>query len=146
MNDLEFDIPSDPKHIKDASAKVLGHLKGLKLAKEIIFDIRLCLEEAVINAIKYGNKLEKAVPVTIGLRYSDGKLEIKVKDYGKGFEYCEIPDPRSDKNILKHGGRGLFLIRNLMDEVEFNDSGNEIKMIKFISGGKSHGGKREKSR
>ncbi|HRZ67542.1 MAG TPA: ATP-binding protein, partial [Candidatus Omnitrophota bacterium] len=94
MNDLAFDIPSDPKYIKDASDKVLDHLKDLKLAREIVFDIRLCLEEAVINAIKYGNKLEKAVPVTISLRYSGGKLEMTVKDYGKGFEYCEIPDPR----------------------------------------------------
>jgi serine/threonine-protein kinase RsbW len=146
MKELKFDIPSDPKHIKDASTKVLEYLEDLKLEKEVVFDIRLCLEEAVINAIKYGNKLDRTVPVAVSANYCDGRLEIRVKDYGNGFEYGEIPDPRSDKNILKHGGRGLFLIRNLMDEVEFNDSGNEIKMIKFISGGISHGGKREKCR
>ncbi|MDD5423704.1 MAG: ATP-binding protein [Candidatus Omnitrophica bacterium] len=140
MKELEFEIPSDPEYIKDASEKVLGFLEGLELTKEILFDIRLCLEEAVINAIKYGNKLEKAIPVSIRVSFSEGRLEIMVKDCGKGFQYSDIPDPRSSKNILKHGGRGLFLIRNLMDEVVFNDSGNEIKMIKSISGGKSDGG------
>jgi serine/threonine-protein kinase RsbW len=146
MKDIEFEIPSDPAYIKNASTKVLKFLKTLKLSKEILFDIRLCLEEAVINAIKYGNKLDRTVPVSIRSSFSDGRLEIRVKDCGKGFEHGETPDPRSDKNILKHGGRGLFLIRNLMDEVEFNDSGNEIKMVKFISGGRSHGSKREKGR
>ena len=141
MKDPVFEIPSDPKYIKRASSKLLGALKKLKLSKETLFDIRLSLEEAVINAIKYGNGLDKSLPVVISYAFSDGKLELTVRDQGKGFNYRTTPDPRSEMNILKHGGRGIFLIRNLMDEVKYNDSGNEIKMIKFISGGKAHGRK-----
>ena len=142
MKDPVFEIPSDPKYIKRASAKLIGALKKLKLSKETLFDIRLCLEEAVVNAIKYGNKLDSRLPVVISYAISGGKLEITVRDQGKGFNYKTTPDPRSDTNILKHGGRGIFLIKNLMDEVRYNDSGNELKMIKFISGGKAHGSKR----
>lgn len=141
MKDPVFEIPSDPKYIKRASSKLLGALKGLKLNEEMLFDIRLSLEEAVINAIKYGNRFDKKLPVVISYDFSDGKLEIKVRDQGKGFDHRTTPDPRSETNILKHGGRGIFLIKNLMDEVKYNDSGNEIKMIKFISGGKAHGRK-----
>ncbi len=141
MTDPVFEIPSDPKYIKDASTRVLDSLKQLNLSKETIFDLRLCLEEAVINAIKYGNKLDKGLTVSIRYSFDGDRIEITVKDQGKGFDYANIPDPRSEKNILRHGGRGLFLIRNLMDEVKFNDSGNEIKMVKFITGGKANGGK-----
>ena len=146
MNDPEFEIPSDPKYIKIASDRLLYALKGFRLDKEVLFDIRLCLEEAVINAIKYGNKLDRKLPVRIGYSLSDGRLEITVRDRGRGFDFEAIPDPRAEDNVLRQGGRGLFLIRNLMDMVEFNDSGNEIKMIKFISGGRSHGGKGKKGR
>ena len=141
MKDPVFEIPSDPKYIKRASSKLLGALKKLKLSEEMLFDIRLSLEEAVINAIKHGNRLDKSLPVVISYAFSGGKLEITVRDQGKGFNYRTTPDPRSEINILKRGGRGIFLIRNLMDEVKYSDSGNEIKMIKFISGGKAHGRK-----
>lgn len=141
MKDPVFEIPSDPKYIKRASSKLLGALKELKLSEEALFDIRLSFEEAVINAMKYGNRFDKSLPVVIAYDFSGGKLEITVRDQGKGFDHSAMPDPRSETDILKHGGRGIFLIRNLMDEVKYNDSGNEIKMIKFISGGKTHGRK-----
>jgi len=141
MTDPKFEIPSDPKYIKEASAKVLDFIKELGLDKDTVFDIRLCLEEAIINAIKYGNKCDKNLPVNISYSFGDNRLEIVIRDQGSGFDYGNIPDPRSNGNILKHGGRGRFLIRNLMDKVEFNNSGNEIKMVKFLSGGKSDGRK-----
>ena len=141
MRDPVFEIPSDPKYLKRASSRLLGALKKLKLSKETLFDIRLSLEEAVINAMKYGNGFDKNLRVVISYVFSEGRLEITVRDEGKGFDHRATPDPRSGTNILKHGGRGIFLIKNLMDEVKYNDSGNEIKMIKFISGGKAHGRK-----
>lgn len=141
MSDTVFEIPSDPEYIKYASSKLIGALKGLKLSDETLFDIKLSLEEAVINAMKHGNGFDKSLPVVITYDFSGGRLEVTVRDQGKGFDHSATPDPRSKTNILKHGGRGVFLIRNLMDEVEYNDSGNEIKMIKFISGGKAHGSK-----
>lgn len=141
MSDPVFEIPSDPKYIERASSRLLGALKELELSEETLFDIRLSFEEAVINAMKYGNRFDKNLPVVISYDFSGEKLEITIRDQGKGFDHSTTPDPRSETNILKNGGRGIFLIKNLMDEVKYNDSGNEIKMIKFISGGKANGRK-----
>lgn len=141
MSDPAFEIPSDPKYISEASNKVLDSLRHLNLCEEILFDVRLSLEEAVINAMKYGNNFDKDLPVAINYSLEGDRLEITVRDRGKGFDHTGIPDPTLNNNILKQGGRGLYLIRNLMDEVRFNDRGNEIKMIKFLRGGKGDGGK-----
>lgn len=141
MNDPAFEVPSDPKYISEASARVLDSLKHLDIDEGTLFDVRLSLEEAIINAMKYGNNFNKDLPVSITYSLIENKLEITVRDRGKGFNYANIPDPTLNNNILKQGGRGLYLIRNLMDEVEFNNSGNEIKMVKFLMGGKGHGSK-----
>lgn len=139
MSDPAFEIPSDPKYIGFASTKILDSLKDLNLDKGILFEVRLSLEEAIINAIKFGNNFNRDLPVSINYSLIGDRLEITVRDRGKGFDYTSIPDPTLNNNILKEGGRGLFLIRNLMDEVKFNNSGNEIKMVKFLRGGKGHG-------
>ncbi len=141
MSGSAFEIPSDPQYITQASARVLNSLKRLNLDEGILFDVRLSLEEAIINAIKYGNNFNKDLRVSINYFLKGDRLEITVRDRGKGFDYTAIPDPTLNNNILKNSGRGLFLIRNLMDEVKFNDSGNEIKMVKFLKGGKGYGGK-----
>lgn len=146
MNDPSFEIPSDPQYIKQASDRVLDSLKALKLDEDILFDVRLCLEEAIINAMRYGNKFNKDLPVSIGYSLSADRLEITVRDRGAGFNYTDLLDPTATENILKPGGRGLLLIKNLMDEVKFNDRGNEIKMVKYLRGGKAHGGKGKESR
>ncbi|MFH1778970.1 MAG: ATP-binding protein [Candidatus Omnitrophota bacterium] len=139
MSGSAFEIPTDPKYIRQASAKVLDSLKGLDVDEGTLFDVRLSVEEAIINAIKYGNKFNKDLPVSIKYSLEGDKLEVTVRDRGKGFSHTSFPDPTSNNNILKQGGRGLFLIRTLMDEVKFSDSGNEIKMVKFLKGGKGHG-------
>ncbi|MFH0772133.1 MAG: ATP-binding protein [Candidatus Omnitrophota bacterium] len=139
-----FEIPSDPIYITEASSRIINSLKDFNLKEDVIFDIRLSVEEAVINAIKYGNNFKKDLPILINYSITGDRLEIIVKDMGKGFDYSSLPDPTSQENILKSGGRGLFLIRNLMDEIKFNDKGNEIKMVKFLTGGKLYGSKRQK--
>ena len=141
MSDPAFKIPSDPKYIRQASDKVLDSLKDLKLDEGVLFDVKLSLEEAIINAIKYGNNFDKELPVSISYSIGSDRIEITVQDRGKGFNHTDLPDPTSNDNILRQGGRGLFLIRNLMDEVKFNDSGNEIKMVKFLKGGEGYGRK-----
>lgn len=141
MTDPVFEIPSDPEFIRQASSEILDSLKDLDIDESTLFDIRLSLEEAIINAMKYGNNFNKDLPVSISYSLTADKLQITVRDRGKGFNHSSVPDPTLNNNILKQGGRGLYLIRNLMDEVKFNDSGNEIKMVKFLKGGKGHGSK-----
>ncbi len=126
-------IPSNFSYVKKTSSKILNNLSSLNLDQEALFSIRLSIEEAIINAIRHGNKCDQNLSVTITHSVNGHKLEISVRDEGKGFDYKILPDPTVNKNIERKGGRGIFLIRHLMDKVEFNKAGNEIRMIKYLS-------------
>jgi len=130
MSDYSF--PSDLKVVKKASLKIIDQLKNLKLDEITLFKIVLCTEEALINAIKYGNKNQKDLPVKVSLTKNPSSIEITVKDQGKGFDHKNLPDPTTDENIIKTSGRGLFLIRKLMDKVSYLDNGSRIKMVKYL--------------
>ena len=124
--------PSDLRIVKKASLEILDNLKDLKLDENDLFKIVLCSEEALINAIKYGNKSNKELPVEIRLSKKPNSIEITVKDKGEGFDYENVPDPTTDENLTKTSGRGLFLIKKLMDKIIFTNNGSQIKMIKYI--------------
>ena len=125
-------IPSDLKSVKKVVAEILTCLKKQKADEADVFDIRLSLEEALINAIKYGNKQDEAAPVLIDFEYDDHKVGISIEDKGKGFDYERVPDPTKEDNLLKGSGRGVFLIRHLMDSVKYNKKGNRISMVKYL--------------
>lgn len=125
-------IPSNLKYIKHTVDEILGYLKAVKIEESDIFDIRLSLEEALINAIKYGNQFNERLTVDIDFTHNNNEVIIAVEDKGKGFDYHNLPDPTREKNLLKAKGRGVFLIKHLMGKVEFNKKGNRITMTKYL--------------
>jgi serine/threonine-protein kinase RsbW len=125
-------IESDLGNIKHAVDQIRGVLESVEVDESDMFDIRLCLEEALINAIKYGNKFDKSKKVRIEFNYKDRKATISIEDSGKGFNLNSVPDPTTDENILKGSGRGVFLIKHLMDSLESNKEGNRITMVKHL--------------
>lgn len=125
-------VPSDLSEVQKASAKALDFLQPLHLTDAYLFDIRLCLEEAMINAMKYGNALHRDTPVSMGIGYNDKKVWIRIEDRGPGFDVAKIGNCTEGDNLLKHGGRGVYLIHQLMDEVKYNAKGNSLLMIKMI--------------
>ena len=125
-------IESDLGKIKHVVEQIRSALLYIGADESDIFDIRLCLEEALINAIKYGNKFNKSKKVLIGFDYNDSKATIFVEDNGRGFSLSAVPDPTTDENILKGSGRGVFLMRHLMDNIESNKQGNRITMVKHL--------------
>ena len=128
-------IHSDLKEIKKVSAEILDFLKACKLFENELLDIKLCLEEALINAIKHGNRLDKSLKVKIDYKLGDDAFKVTITDEGEGFDYRHVPDPTLEENLQELKGRGIFLIRRLMDEVEFNEKGNSITMVKFLNKG-----------
>jgi len=125
-------IPSTIEYIKKVSSKILKALETYNVNQDTLFDIRLCVEEIIRNAIVHGNHSDKNLSVRVAYWIKDGRMNIEVEDEGGGFDYKNLADPTTAENITKNSGRGIFLVKNLMDEVEFNDSGNKIKMIKYI--------------
>lgn len=94
--------------------------------------LSLVLTEAVTNAMLHGNRDQSSKKVWVEARVKDDRVILKVKDEGPGFNYDDVPDPTMDENLMRHSGRGLYLIRALMDEVTFNKNGNEIAMVKYL--------------
>lgn len=125
-------IKSNPVEIEGLVRKVFFSLsdEGVILEDGDIFRLRLALEEAVLNAMKHGNKFNEDLVVGVEVLNTDGEIVLRVEDQGQGFNYNRIADPTQGSNLLKTSGRGVFLIRNIMDRVEFNDKGNVITMRK----------------
>lgn len=126
----KWQVPSDLSEVQTTSAKVLSFFEPLKLSEAYQFDVRLCLEEALINAMKYGNKLDPRVMVELEAGFDEKRLWIQIEDRGAGFDVKKLGDCTQGDNILKNGGRGVHLIHKLMDQVEYNATGNQIRMVK----------------
>lgn len=125
-------MPSQLELIDGFISSLMARLFNSSSDKNIIFNIKLALHEAIINAVKHGNKMKKDLPVRVDITKEDGQLTIQVSDQGEGFDFKNIPDPITPENLEKLNGRGIFLIQNAMDKVEFSDVGKTIKMMKRI--------------
>lgn len=131
-NKVFIKIPSQIQYIRKVSDRILDGLSSYGVNSEDIFDIRLCVEEAVRNAIVHGNRSDKKRRVTVSYRLDNDAINIEIEDEGKGFDHKAVPDPTKDENIMKNSGRGVYIIKKLMDKVEFNKNGNKIMMFKAL--------------
>jgi serine/threonine-protein kinase RsbW len=92
-------------------------------------NVIIAITEAVNNAINHGNKEDPSKKVTISYKKTDKKLSFTVEDEGDGFDYENIPDPTDPENLHKLNGRGIFLMKNLVDEIHFHEDGKKIELI-----------------
>ena len=128
----EFQVPSLLSEVQKTSERALLFLKPLALTEALLFDIRLCLEEALINAMKYGNKLKADLKVKLEVEFAAGEIRITIEDQGEGFDHKNLKDCTRETNLLRNGGRGVYLIHQLMDQVAYNTKGNRLVMVKLL--------------
>ncbi|HWN08944.1 MAG TPA: ATP-binding protein [Pyrinomonadaceae bacterium] len=131
----ELRFASRIEAVAEAAAAVSEFLNRVGISEDTAFGIDMAVREAVTNAVLHGNKLDSAKFAEIDLRKSPETLEIKVRDQGKGFNPSEVADPTKDENILKTSGRGIFFMRNFMDEVDWTvnpEGGTTVRMIKNL--------------
>ena|SRR5665648_235237 len=121
-------IKSDIENLTIVENMVDTLSKRLGVSDDVYGKILVSTVEAVNNAIIHGNKGDVNKSVTVVISADGNILGVSVTDQGKGFEYDQIPDPTKPENIENLNGRGVFLMRNLADRLEFNESGNEVKM------------------
>jgi serine/threonine-protein kinase RsbW len=124
-------IPADPTRIPTITDGVAHLLQERGWGSSDIMAVELALQEAIANAIRHGCRNDASLQVECYLTADDaGDLMIVVRDPGSGFEPAAVPNPLEGDNVLKPGGRGIFLINELMDEVGFGAGGREIQMRK----------------
>jgi len=131
---IELTLPSSLGCEKVAIASAASVGKKMGLSQDRIEDLKTAVGEACINAIEHGNKGKKDAQVVVVFKEEQEKLEISVKDQGPGVDPKAVETPSIDKKMKpgsKQRGWGVFLIKNLTDEVEFCSSkkGGEVKMI-----------------
>ena len=129
-----LEITSDSKYLSKVdklSAKVARYAK---LTNSDSDDLGIVTTELVNNAIHHGNKNDPMKKVSIVFQVDTEQIELRIKDEGDGFNPDEIKDPLAPENLMSESGRGIFLIRNLMDNLEFNfgNDGTEIIAVKYL--------------
>ncbi len=130
-------IPSDPAEARLVQDQIEQLLQESNAHTHDIFSIKLALEEALVNAIKHGNQMDRSKKVQISYRLHTDRFEVHIADEGGGFDPSDVPDPTAFENLERPCGRGLMLMRHYMSEVAFNGRGNSVSMTKhFRNNGK----------
>ncbi len=121
-------LVSDPKNVAQVETFVEKVAKKYAISPNVYGNILISLTEAVTNAIKHGNCNDSEKNVTLNLEYKPQVLSFIVSDQGPGFDFENLPDPTSPENLLRIGGRGVFLMRQLSDGVSFHDDGRTVEI------------------
>jgi len=124
---MKLDVPSDLGMVGDAVELVASHVPpGTLSPRRVSFNLRTALAEALGNAIRYGTGEDPRRKVRVRVDLGEDFVRIYVIDDGAGFDPSRTPDPTSPENLERDFGRGLFVIRHLVDDVAFNEKGNGI--------------------
>jgi serine/threonine-protein kinase RsbW len=124
-------IESKPSGLSEPCEQLLSALEEKGYTQDDVFAVHLALEEAFLNAVKHGNKMDPSKKVTLEYVVDTEKVEIRMADEGRGFDPRSIPDPRVGKNLYRPEGRGLLLMSAYMDVVEYNEQGNGLRMVRY---------------
>jgi serine/threonine-protein kinase RsbW len=124
-------VDSKSSAVVEVCKEILAKLEEHNFDKDDIFAVHLTLEEAFLNAVKHGNKMDPTKKVKIDYSISSEKVEITRTDEGQGFEPEAVEDPRFGKGLYEPGGRGLLLMNSYMDIVKYNEEGNSVHMVRY---------------
>ena len=121
-------IPSDFEAVGQVEMLVDKVCGLLGVNDDFYGNVLIAVTEAVNNAIEHGNKKELSCEVRVAVGDKLNEFCFNVKDQGDGFDFNNLPDPTAPENILKENGRGIFLMKNLADEVEYEDAGRSVNI------------------
>ena len=131
---IELELPSNLTLMNGVLEYLVDRVARLGLIKVEQSNLFVALDEAFVNAVKHGNRNDTTKLLRITAELSAHEAIFTVEDEGEGFDVCEIPDPRDSANLFKSSGRGVLLIYNIMDEVEYSERGTRLRMVKRPEG------------
>ena len=130
---IKLDIASRIELLEVVQTLVANITSHLQFEEDAAHYMSVAIRESLVNAIKHGNKLDESKRVLIAFTLHDDGLEVEVHDEGPGFDPGRVPDPLAPENLLKAGGRGIFFMRQFMDEVRYEfppGGGTLVHMLK----------------
>ena len=127
---IEFEVPSAISLMHIVLEYLMKRVEKLGVVKAEQSNLFVALDEAFVNAVKHGNKFDAKKLVRIIAEVSAAEARFTIEDEGEGFDVNSIPDPLDPSNLFKTSGRGVLFIYNIMDEVQYNDRGNRLTMVK----------------
>ena len=127
---IETRFASDFAAARDVQRQILEAVVSHRFDEKDTFAIKLALEEAFVNAIKHGNRLDPAKHVHVNATVTEDRAEIIIEDEGPGFDRTCVPDPTAEENLDKCSGRGILLIEEYMSDVEYSKGGRRVRMVK----------------
>ncbi len=132
MNSLRLQIPSITDNIRIVESFIDNVKDEFRFDDNIYGNIMIAVTESVNNAIVHGNKLDNHKLVDLSMEIAQNNIRFVIHDEGDGFDFNHLPDPTAPDNVLALGGRGIFLMRNLADEVAFSDEGRTVALTFFL--------------
>lgn len=127
---IDLELPSDLTLMNVVLEYLLDRVDKIGLIRSEQSNLFVALDEAFVNAVKHGSRNDPSKLVRITAELSPHEAIFTVEDEGEGFDVREIPDPRDPSNLFKSTGRGVLLIYNIMDEVEYSERGTRLRMVK----------------
>jgi len=133
IDNIQIQIPSLPENIRIVESFIDNAKEKFQLNDDIYGNIMIAVTESVNNAIIHGNQSDTKKNVHLKLSLEKSLIKFTVEDEGIGFDYDSLPDPTLPENINKPGGRGIFLMKNLCDEVSFKEKGSIAELSFYLS-------------
>lgn len=128
-------LESTLESVDSAETLVLDMAQKAGFPEEDLHKIGMAVRESMVNAVVHGNQYSAHKKVHVSVSKEPDRFTVTIADQGKGFDLGNVPDPLSDENLLRHSGRGIFLIRAFMDELQvrrLSPAGTEVTLVKYL--------------
>lgn len=125
----EVTIPSDFIRSRELQHRIMEDVAARHYGEQDTFAIRISLEEALVNAIRHGNRMDPSKQIHVRYRVTSRQAEFSIEDEGPGFDRHDVPDPTCDENLEKCSGRGILLMEAYMTSVRFDRGGRRLHLL-----------------
>ena len=132
MKSIKISIPSLIENIQIIESFIDNAKEDFEINDDLYGNIMISVTECISNAIVHGNQSKASKMVHLELQLEPGLLRCSIEDEGNGFDFNQLPDPTDPENIEKVGGRGIFLMKHLSDEVKFEEGGKKIVLSFYL--------------
>ena len=134
MDAISIQIPSLTDNVRMIESFIDNAKDAYHLTDDIYGNIIVAVTESVNNAIRHGNRGDVKKNVHLTLQLKDSAIVFHVRDEGPGFDFHNLPDPTAPEHLAQPGGRGIFLMKHLCDEVTFHNQGCTVELVFYING------------